>query len=85
MVTPTTMGTTEVEVVLSEITITMIEDTTKVTTTMATTGTGSMVEMVVTGDLVNFGWTGVIAKKRTDVFTPTPADNVSTMSSFIFL
>jgi len=69
------------EEVTIEVTTTMTEVTTRVTGT--TTGmeviakdTEIAIEMEVTttGGRVNFGWTKVTVRKRTDACTPTPAD-----------
>ena len=69
------------EVVTTEDITIMIEATTRVTGTITgmeviTKATEITIEMVATTteDHVNFGWTKVTVKKRTDACFPTPAD-----------
>ena len=84
----TTIGLVEVMEVIIEVTITMIEVTARVTGT--TTGMTEeeviitkvteiiiekeVMEVTIIGGRVNFGWTEVTVKRRTDACTPTPAD-----------
>ena len=83
----TTIGLVEDMEVIIEVTTTMIEVTARVTGT--TTGMTEEViitkvteiiietevmEVTIIGGRVNFGWTEVTVRRRTDACTPTPAD-----------
>ena len=58
--------------------IIMTEATIRVTITIitSTTETDTATEILGAENLVNFGWTEVTAKRRTDVTMPTPADEL---------
>merc|ERR1711983_444491 len=59
-VTGTTTGMTEEEVIITKDTEIIIEK--------------EVMEVTIIGGRVNFGWTEVTVKRRTDACTPTPAD-----------
>ena len=59
-VTGTTTGMTEEEVIITKVTEIIIEM--------------EVMEVTIIGGRVNFGWTEVTVRRRTDACTPTPAD-----------